>query len=437
MIALSAINKSILKLTIPNIVTNITVPLLGIVDIALMGRLNNPIYIGAIAIGSLIFNMIYSGFSFLRMGSSGMTAQAFGAKLPTEISLVLIRSLIVAMGLAIILIVFQFPIQWISFKLLDTSDSVALLAISYFKIRIWAAPATLGLYAFFGWFLGMQNAKYPMIVAITINIINIVLNFAFVYGLKMTSDGVALSTVIAQYSGLLLSIYFLLKKYKIFLVKLPIKIILQKQAIFKFFKVNSDIFIRTILLLLTLSFFTNISSKSGDNILAINTILLQFFFIFSYFADGFAYAGEALTGKYFGLQNKTALGKTISYLFYWGWAIAIASSLLFYLGFSQFLRLMTDNQHLHDMAMQYKIWIVVIPVFSFSAFIWDGIFVGITASKQMRNAMIISSLFVFLPAYYITVNYWGNNSLWLSLNLFLISRGVIMWFMWKKMAYSN
>lgn len=401
-----------------------------------MGQLDDPVFIGAIALGSIIFNVIYSGFSFLRMGSSGLTAQAWGANLHKEMSLVLIRSLIVAMGLAIMLLLLQYPIQWLSFKILDGSEGVTTLARDYFSIRIWAAPATLGLYAFFGWFLGMQNAKYPMIIAIVINLINIGLNFAFVFGFGMTSNGVALSTVIAQFSGLLLAIYFLFTKYRQYVKKFPLVIILKKEAISRFFKVNSDIFIRTILLLLTLAFFTNVSAKNGDDILAINALLLQFFFMFSYFADGFAYAGEALTGKALGAGNEKLLSKTVKQLFYWGWGAAFLASLFFVIGLEPLMKVMTNNSMLQEMAMDYKIWIIIIPLTSSAAFIWDGIFVGVTASKGMRNAMIVSSLLIFLPAYYLTANNWGNNALWFSLNLFMLARGLLMWVMWRRQQNS-
>ena len=426
------INNKILKLAIPNIVTNITVPLLGIVDLALMGHLNNPIYIGAIALGSLIFNMVYSSFGFLRMGTSGMTAQAYGAQLKQELSLVLIRSLLVSTGLAILLILLQYPIQWLSFIILDGDEAVTNLAKEYFFVRIWAAPATLGLMAFFGWFLGMQDAKRPMIIAIVINLLNIGLNFIFVIGFKMTSSGVALATLIAQYGGLLLAIYYLLTKYKKYLKKFPLDIIFNKQAIVRFFSVNTDIFIRTILLILTLSFFTNMSAKSGNNILAVNTLLLQFFFMFSYFADGFAYAGEALIGKAFGEKNKVALSLIVKKLFYWGIGISLLVSFVFFVGFNPIIKIMTNNSVLQKMASQYSVWVIIIPLVSSAAFIWDGIFVGVTASKGMRNAMIISSLLIFLPSYYLTVSYLGNNALWFSLNLFLLARGLLMWIMWKR-----
>lgn len=431
------LNKSIIRLAIPNIVTNITVPLLGLVDLALMGQLDGSEFIGAIALGSLIFNVIYSGFNFLRMGSSGFAAQAWGAKLPQEVSLVLIRSLIVALGLALLLIILQYPIQWISFKILDGSEIVSGLAREYFYVRIWAAPATLGLYAFFGWFLGIQNAKIPMIIALVINLINIALNFLFVYGFHMTSAGVALSTVIAQYSGLFLAIFFLFKKYPQFVKKLPMDLVLKADAIVRFFKVNSDIFIRTLLLLLTLAFFTNVSAQYGDDLLAVNTLLFQFFFIFSYFEDGFAFAGEALTGKALGSGDRQLLKKTIKNLFYWGWGAAFLTSVLFAFSFQSMIEIMTKSEVLREIAMQYNGWVIIIPLTSSAAFIWDGIFVGLTASKEMRNAMIISSLVVFLPAYYLTANYLGNDGLWLALNLFMVSRGLMMWFMWQKVKQSK
>lgn len=431
------INNRILKLAIPNIVTNITVPLLGLVDLALMGHLKDPVYIGAIALGSIIFNVIYSSFNFLRMGSTGLTAQAFGAKLTNETSLVLIRSLIVAVGLAAIVIMLQFPIQWVSFKILDGSEAVKTLAREYFYVRIWAAPATLGLYAFFGWFLGVQNAKTPMIIALVINLINILLNFVFVLGFGMTSAGVALATVIAQYTGLLLAIYFLVTKYRPYIKKYSINLILKSEEIIRFFKVNSDIFIRTILLLLTLAFFTNMSAKHGDDVLAVNTLLFQFFFIFSYFADGFAFAGEAITGKAIGARDRKLLSDTVKYLFYWGIGAAILASFVFGIGIELLMKLMTNNPKILEMAMNYSIWIVIIPITSSAAFIWDGIFIGVTATKAMRNAMIISSLAIFLPSYYLTESHWGNNALWFALNLFMIARGLIMWMMWRRMRARN
>ncbi len=430
-----SLNRQILRLSIPNIVSNITVPLLGLVDLAMMGHLDDPIYIGAIALGSAIFNMIYLSFGFLRMGTTGFTAQALGARLKSEITLILYRSVIVALVLALILIALQYPIQWAAFKLLDGSQEVKVLAREYFYIRILAAPATLGLYALHGWFLGMQNAKIPMVLAILINSLNIIFNFIFIIGLNMTSDGVAFASVIAQYSGLLVAVVFVFSKYKSFLITFKAAVIFQARSLEKFFRVNSDIFIRTILLILTLTFFTSRSARLGNEILAVNTLLFQMFFIFSYFADGFAFAGEALTGKAKGGSNKMLLHQTIKYLFYWGWGASILFSLVYAFTLKPLLWIMTDNENLIQLAMQYRWWIIIMPVASGAAFIWDGIYVGVTASKAMRNTMIVSALLIFLPSYFLSVGHFGNHSLWLALNLFMLSRGIFMWLMAKYSVY--
>jgi MATE family multidrug resistance protein len=369
------------------------------------------------------------------MGTTGFTAQSYGATNKTEITLILYRSISVALLLAVSLIILQYPIQWIAFKLLDGSNEVKDLAREYFYIRIFAAPATLGLYALHGWFLGMQNARIPMILAILINSLNIAFNFIFIIGFGMKSNGVAVASVIAQYSGLLVALIFVLTKYKNFLRSFNAKIIYQAEALRKFFRVNSDIFIRTILLILTLAFFTSNSAKISDDILAVNTLLFQFFFIFSYFADGFAFAGEALTGKAKGSGDEPVLRNTIKYLFSWGWGASVLFSLLFAFGLDLLLRIMTDNPELIELAKQYRWWIILLPLASGAAFIWDGIYIGVTASKGMRNAMIISSILIFLPSYYIFIGIFQNHALWLALNLFMISRGLFMWIMAKKSVY--
>lgn len=429
------LHKEILRLSIPNIVSNITVPLLGLVDLAMMGHLDDPVYIGAIALGGVIFNIIYSSFAFLRMGSSGFTAQAFGAKNNRDISLVLIRSLIVAAGLAMLLLILQYPIQWIGFNMLDGSEEVKSLAREYFYIRIYAAPATLALYALYGWFLGLQNARIPMILAIVVNSVNIGFNFLFIYVFHMKSDGVALASVVAQYTGLTLAFVFLITRYRKYLSKFSSEAIFQIDEIKRFFRVNSDIFIRTLLLLLVLAFFTSRSAHISDEVLAVNTLLFQFFFIFSYFADGFAFAGEALAGKAKGGNNQKYLTLTVKQLFYWGWGASLLFSLVFLAGLKPLLWIMTDNAELISMAYEYRYWIILLPLVSGAAFIWDGIYIGVTASKAMRNTMIVASLFIFLPSYYITITYMENHALWLALHLFMLSRGILMWIMAKKAVF--
>lgn len=420
-------NRDIFRLALPNIITNITVPLLGLVDMALMGHLKNPAYIGAIALGSIVFNIIYTAFSFLRMGTTGFTAQFFGSKNEKGLSQTLWRSLLVGLSIAFVLLLFQKPIEMFSFFILDGSNEVKELAKNYYNIRIWAAPATLGLYALYGWFLGMQDAKTPMIIAIGINIINIVLNFVFVYHFNMTSDGVALATVIAQYSGFSFGLFILFKKYKKLSIWQPIKDLINAVEIKKFFKVNGDIFIRTISLMIVFSLFTSMSAKIGDNTLAINSLLIQFLFIFSYFADGFAFAGEALVGKAYGSSKQSSLGKTVNYLFRWGWAASLLFSIIYLIGSEQIIAILTNNTELINMAYEFKWWVIILPITTIAAFIWDGIFIGLTASKQMRNVMLLAVFLIFLPSYFLTASHFGNHSLWFALNIFMAARSLLMW----------
>ncbi len=422
-----SLNRQILNLSVPNIITNITVPLVGMVDIALMGHLADPAYIGAIALGSMVFNLLYSGVIFLRMGTSGFTAQAFGALNRKEISAILFRSLIVAQLIAFFLIALQSPIEWLGFELINANSDVESLAVSYFRIRIWAAPATLGVYAFTGWFLGMQNAKYPMFVALIINVVNIITSVYFVRVGGMKSDGVALGTLIAQYSGLIASVVFYYFAFRKKLSRISINDILNIRALKLFFRVNTDILIRSLLIAATFFYFNSVSAGLGTDILAINAVMLQFFMFFSYFVDGFAFAAEAIVGKYFGAKNLEMLQASVSRLMIWGLMLAITFTAVYFVGYKLIVNLLTDNESLIMIIMDYKIWVVLIPLVSFSAFIWDGIFTGATASSYMRNNMIIAVLLVFIPARYIFVPLYDNHGLWLALLLFLLARGVGLW----------
>ncbi|MBI9068105.1 MAG: MATE family efflux transporter [Salinivirgaceae bacterium] len=424
-------NRKILNLAIPNIISNITVPLLGMVDLAIVGHLDSKVYLGAIALGSMIFNIIYWAFGFLRMGTSGLTAQSLGARDLKEVYAILIRSSLVALGAALLLILLQYPIAKLSFYFIKGSLEVEHFASSYFYIRIWAAPATIGLYALTGWLIGMQNTKTPMVIALVINVLNIAFSLLFVKKFHMNSNGVALGTVIAQYAGLFIAIILITKNYKkIFKHK-------DKQSIFnflqikKFFLVNRDIFIRTISLLAVFTFFTTKSASTNTVILDANSILLQFLFIFSFLTDGFAYAAEALTGKLYGAKNYKGLKLFYSLIFKWGFGLAFLFSFIYLIGSNSLIKLLTNIPAVIDTCMEYKFWVLLIPIMSVASFIWDGIFIGLTASKQMRNSMLISVFIVFFPAWYLLNSSLGNHALWLAFLLFLLSRGVIQTIMFQ------
>jgi len=425
------VNKEIFRLAIPNIISNLTVPILGMVDLALLGHLESEVYIGAIALGGMIFNIIYWGFGFLRMGTGGFTAQAYGREDKQEVALVLGRSLLVGLAGGILILILQYPISMLSFWIMDGSREVEVLAKEYFTIRVFAAPATISLYALTGWFLGMQNARYPLIIALVVNVLNLAFNFYFIYELGMKHEGVALGTVLAQYSGLILAVILLLKKYRNYFRYFQLSAMMKAKAMKEFFLVNADIVVRTLLLLFTFSFFTNQSAKISNEILAINTILLQYLFIFSYFIDGFANASEALVGKYFGAGNKADLKKVIRRIFLWGIYICIPFTLTYLFAGKNLLYLLTNQPEIIDDASGYLFWIAMVPFVTFAAFIWDGVYIGATATKAMRNAMIVSALLVFLPAYYLLVNLFGNHGLWFAMMLFMASRGIVLSIFYK------
>ena len=427
-----AVNRKILRLAIPNIVANVTIPLLGMVDLSLMGRLGSELYIGAVALGTVIFNFIYWGFSFLRMSTSGFTAQAYGKHDYGEEASLLYRSVIIALCLGLLIIVLQAPIVWLSFLFINGSEEVEALARSYFSIRIWAAPATLGLYAISGWMLGMQNARYPMVIAILVNAFNILMSIVFIRFFGMKSDGVALGTVCAQYLGIITAVFLLLKKYKNQLLRYDRKQIADIQKLLAFFRVNSDIFIRTFCVIVVFAFFTSQSASASDSVLAVNSMLLQFLLLFSFFIDGFAFAGEALTGKYIGRNDFRSLKQLVRLLFVWGAGLAFAYSAVYLFANKLILRILTNNQALIDQSSDYLFWVVLIPVISFASFIWDGIYIGATASKAMRNTMLAATLLVFVPAYYFLEKAIGNHSLWLAMSLFMLSRGIFQAIIYKR-----
>jgi MATE family multidrug resistance protein len=436
-------NRKILELAIPNIISNISIPLLGLVDMALMGRMESDAYIGAIAIGSLIFNFIYWGLGFLRMGTSGFTAQSWGRRDLQEIILVFSRALFIGLIISLLLILLQRPIEWLSFAVIRGESEVEELARIYFRIRIWAAPAVLGQFALLGFFLGMQNARLPMVVLVSTNIINIIFNYYFVMVRDMGSDGVALGTLIAQYSGFLLGSVFFLAYFRRLIRYWSKKAMLKLSRLKQFLVVNQDIFIRTMCLVIVFSFFTARSASTDtlnegeQTVLAVNSLLMQFFMLFSFFIDGFAHASEALTGRFIGAGNREKLARSIKLIFIWGTGISLFFTILYLGGSRTIFRLLTNNLEVIGNAQPYFFWVILIPFISYSAFLWDGIYIGATAGRAMRNSMLISTVLVFFPVYIILSNFMGNNGLWLAFILFMLSRTVTMSIMAPKAIYSR
>ena len=401
-------------------------PLLSSVDLILMGHQgeNSKALIGAIAIGAAVFNIIYWGFGFLRMGTTGLTAQAYGANNQQQIAKLFFQSGLIALVVGLLIIILQSPIGNFSFWLLDAQNQSGNWARQYFDIRIWAAPAVLLLYVLNGWFFGMQNAKYPTIIVVAINLFNIALNYYFVVIKGMMADGVALGTMISQYLGLALAFGLLLYKYTNYIKKYALLLQSTIAELKHFFSVNSDIFIRTLSLIVTFTFFTKASNTEGDLILSVNSVLLQLLYLMSYAVDGFAYASESLVGKYKGANNVDKLKKSVYYSFYWGMAFAAIFMLLYALFGKTFVSLFAESPDIVEQSQPFINWLILCVMFGAAAFIWDGVYIGATATKAMRNTMLMATFLVYFPAYYLFYPLIGNHALWLAMVLYMLSRTI-------------
>ena len=421
-------NRKILALALPNIISNITVPLLGLVDIAIVGHLGDDSLIGGIAIGTAVFNFIYWNFAFLRMGASGCTAQAYGARNFTEIASVFVRALILALAAALLLVVFQRPIGHAVFLLMDGTPHTMSYAADYFYARIWAAPATISMFAFHGWYIGMQNSRFPMYISIGVNVVNLIFCLWFALGLGWGIVGVAWGTVVAQYSGLVLSIVLWGVYYRRFLRYIRIRECLKLDALLAFFKINRDIFLRTAYIVVVYTFFTSASSGMGDTMLAVNTLLMQLVTLFSYLMDGFAYAGESLAGRYTGAHNVQALNRCVRLLLVWGGVVAVLYTGVYAFGWRTVLSLFTESPAILSEAGGYVGWLIAIPLVAFIPFTIDGILIGATRTAVMRDSVFLSTA-LFFAVYYGFRSVIGNNALWAAFLLFLIARGILQYFM--------
>ena len=427
-------NRRILHLAIPSIVSNITVPLLGLVDVPIVGHLGATAYIGAIAVGGLLFNILYWNFGFLRMGTSGLTSQAYGRKDKDAEIRVLVQAVSVGLFSALVMLILQYPIERLAFRLLDTSAEVEQYAVSYFRICIWGAPAVLAQYGFTGWFIGMQNSRYPMYIAIVMNVINIVCSSCFVFLFGMKVEGVALGTVVAQYSGVMMAWWLWFYNYKELRGRITFRGSLQLIAMRRFFAVNRDIFLRTLCLIGVTTFFTSTGARQGDVILAVNTLLMQLFTLFSYIMDGFAYAGEALSGRYVGACNLVQLKRAVKALFGWGVGLSLVFTLLYGIGGENFLGLLTNDTVVIETAGHYFYWVLAIPLAGFAAFLWDGILIGATATRFMLWAMLVASGSFFV-IYYCFSGATNNHMLWLAFLVYLALRG-IMQTLWSRKVFT-
>ena len=452
-------DRQILQIALPSIVSNITVPLLGMIDVAIVGHMGSPAYIGAVAVGSVIFNLVYWLFGFLRMGSSGLTSQALGRRDLTEVASILARSVFIAFSIALLLILLKIPMKWASFALIGPTEDVIPFASTYFNIVIWGAPAVLGLYSMLGWFIGMQNTRFPMFISIMQNVVNILASLTLVYGFGMKIEGVAMGTVIAQYAGFIVALGLVVRYYgRLFrgyggtwvrgleiclwqmYSRTSVPPYLRTPEISKFFSINRDIFLRTLCLVAVNLYFTSAGARQGAVILSVNTVMMQLYLFFSYFMDGFAYAGEALGGKAYGARNTTAFHETLRRLWMWTLIVATAYTLLYIIGGQWIVGLLTDEPQVIETSRDYLYWAWLIPAAGCVAFIWDGVFIGITATRGMLVSSFLSAI-AFFAICHISLLFPHsslpeNHFLWLAMVIYLAMRGILQT-IWYRLRIFN
>ncbi|KHJ49967.1 multidrug transporter MatE [Vreelandella venusta] len=408
----------------PIILSNITVPLLGLVDTAVVGHLPDPRYLAGVTLGATLFSFLYWGFGFLRMGTTGLVAQAMGRDAPSDVRNLLGQSLIIAAGIGVLLILLGSPLISLGLCLLDGSAEATPLAREYAEIRLWSAPAVLANYAILGWFLGQQNSRVTLMILLLTNGVNILLDVWFVVGLGMTSNGVALASVLADYSALAFGGYLVIRQLGLLEGHFQRQRLLAWNAYAALFNVNANLFVRTLGLLFAMAFFTAQGARQGDTVLAANAVLLQFIMLTSYALDGFAHAAESLVGRAYGRRDWPAFAATVRATARFSFWTAGAAALLFALGGNQLIALLTGLEEVRAVAAVYLPWMVLMPLIAVWSYLLDGVFIGTTAVSQMRNS-IFAGLAVYLPCWW-----WlqdaGNHGLWLALTLFTVTRSLVL-----------
>jgi MATE family multidrug resistance protein len=423
-------DRDIWRIAAPMILSNISVPLLGMVDTGVTGHLEDAVYLGAVAIGATIFGFLFGGLNFLRMGTTGITAQKYGANDHDGVKIALGQALVVALAVSSVLLVLQLPLVALSLRLLGPEPAIASYADQYFLIRIWSAPATLANYALIGWFIGLQNARVPLYIVLAINVTNIVLDLLFVLVLGMKVDGVAAASVIAEFTGLAVGVAFAMPWLKRQSGHMLMSHLTTLKEYTAFFAVNVHLLIRTLALMFTFAFITAAGARLGGVILAANAVLINMLNLMSFALDGFAHAAEALVGKAVGARDRDALETAVRLALKWSLYVAGLFCLFFFVGGRPLVRLLTDLPDVIAAADRYLPWLVTLPIVAVWSYLYDGVFVGATRAREMRDIMLISSFLVFVPAWY-AFSFLGNHGLWLALVLFLAARGAGMHYYYR------
>ena len=417
-----SMRRSILAIALPAIASNITTPLLGLADSAISGHIGAAVYLGAIAVGGTVFNMLYWVLNFLRMGSGGLTAQAHGAGDAEAAGLVLWRGMLLGALLGLVLIAAADVLAPLAVGFLDTEGATARLAQRYFRIVVWGAPAVLCSYVLTGWFLGMHNTRATMWMALLTNVVNLVVSVALVFGAGWKIDGVATGTLVAQWCGLALGLA-MLRRYRP--RRASLRTLLRGDGLRRYFSINADIMLRTLCLVAVTGWFTRSGTRMGVDTLAANALLMQLFMLFSYFMDGFAYAGEALGGSLYAAGRRRSLERLATSLLRIGLSMASLFTIIYIVGGHRLLGLLTDQPRVVECAVTYLPWAAAVPLCGVWAFVWDGIFIGLTRTRAMLAA-VAAAMVVFFATWMCT-QAMGNHGLWLAFCLYLLTRGIVEW----------
>jgi len=427
------VNKEVLRLAFPAIVNNVTVPLLGLCDTAVAGHLGSASYIGAMAVGAMMLNVIYWLCGFLRMGTSGLTAQAYGACDAAMSRDVLVKSFVIAGCLSLLSVMLQSPLLALLLRVIGPDPDVRDLAAQYFRICIWAAPAQLGMMAASGWFIGRQNTVVPMVVAVGVNVVNIVLSLALVFGFGLGFTGIAVGTLCAGWAGLcaiLLMVRRELAGDSGQIKEAVTAVAVKKETVGwkKFFQINSDLFFRSACIMCVSLAMTSVGARIGETTLAANAVMMQFFLFFSYFMDGFAFAGEALVGKAAGAGNSKLLHSSVVSLVRWGVAMAALFFTVYLTGSRTITWLLTDNDAVRVLTADMTPWIVALPPVTVAAFIYDGVFIGLARTRALLTVTLVSSAIFFALAFLVPGPGYipTNRLLWLAFETYLLLRGVLL-----------
>jgi MATE family multidrug resistance protein len=426
-------HKAIWNIAAPMMLSGISAPLLGIVDTAVVGHLDGPEYLAAVATGATIFNMLFMSLNFLRMGTTGMTAQAFGAQNSQRQLTGLQQPLAIAFAIAAALILLQKPLLAIAIALLGPGELVAGLSADYFSIRILSAPFALANFVIIGWLLGMQNARGPLVIMLVLNISNVLLDLLLVVGLDMAVRGVALATLLAELLALATGIWFVRATLSDAGIRASMLAWHGGERIGRLLNVNGSLFVRTLTLMFTFAFITAQGARLGDLTLATNAVLMNFLFLLSYALDGIAHAAEALTGKALGQRNRDGIELTVRRTLFWSLIFAALFVITYLVAGNLLIAALTDLPEVRDHAVAHFPWLIVLPFAAVWSFLYDGVFVGLTRTREMCSVMLASTFLIFLPVWYFTQE-WDNHALWFALIMFMTVRSAGMhgWYRWLR-----